>query len=120
MGGLWAAVPLWVCQQVYGEGPGPLLGRQDQQSGGRAGHRGQESQDELGPTSAPSDFDDLQQVTDGASLPSFRFHARSSSGQLSTRTILTMGFLAHKEVKVAQNELACRQSSDDWDDLVWS
>lgn len=92
MGGLWAAGPLRVRRQVYGEGPGPILDGQDQQSGGRAGCRGQESEGELEATGAPSDFDDLQQVTDGASLPRFKFHASPSFGQLSTRAILRMGF----------------------------
>lgn len=87
MGGLWVAVLLRVCQQVYGEEPGLIPGPQDQPSGGRAPRRGQEGGDELEPTGAPSDLDDLQQVTDGTSFPSFKSHASSSFGQLSTRTM---------------------------------
>lgn len=74
----------------------------------RVGCIGQESQQELEPTSAPSDPEDLQQVTDEASLPSFRFYACSSCGQLTTRAILRMGFLGDKEVEVAWRELAYR------------
>lgn len=79
-------MPLRVCQQVYGEGPGTILGRQVSSQEGEL-NTGEESEDELQPTGTASHLDDLQQVTDGASFPPFKFHASASWGQLSTGTL---------------------------------
>lgn len=92
MGGLWAALPLWVCWQVSGERPGiGLVNRtnsqeEDPDAQGRARTSWNPLSCLLCSVTASS-LKALQQVTDAALLLPSKSHTSSSFGQLSVRTM---------------------------------
>lgn len=78
---------LWVDSQASGDGPGATVGHQGPHLEGRAGLGVQDGQDKLDPAGTSpsvteSNHDDILRVTAAAFLPSLRFHASFSFGQL--------------------------------------
>lgn len=94
MGGQWAAVPLWLCWQVSGEESGVILVKRINSQEEELDTEGRRARTSWNPmaflhlsVTTSNDLDDLQQVTDAASLLPSKSHANSSFGQLSTRTV---------------------------------
>lgn len=93
MGGLWAALPLWVCWQVSGETPGSVLVNRTSRQEEVPDAQGRRARTSWNPLSrllfsvTASSLDALQQITAAALLLPSKSHASSSFGQLSVRTM---------------------------------